>query len=59
MPGVKVGRARNFASISGKITELSLSEAPSIILELNTASYSEGTRDSVFDVEQPGPEAYR
>jgi hypothetical protein len=35
------------------------SEAPSIILGFNTASYSEGTRDSVSDVEQPGPEAYR
>jgi len=35
------------------------SETLSMILGLNTASYSEGTRDSVSDVEQPGPEAYR
>jgi hypothetical protein len=35
------------------------SEALSTILGLNTASYSEGYRDSVSDVEQPGPEAYR
>jgi len=37
----------------------SLSESPSMILRLNTVSYSDGTRDSVSDVEQTGPEAYR
>jgi hypothetical protein len=35
------------------------SEAPRMILGLNTASYSEGIRDPVSDVEHPGPEAYR
>jgi len=56
----KVWTTQEFWFVFGKNNRLfSLSEGSSMILRLNTASYSEGTRDSVSDVEQTRSEAYR